>query len=76
MKLLIRAERSERRSAAVEEEMMEMARTHAREVAALKLQLAEKEAQLMGGAQGIVAATWEGSIREWERGEGRDEGAI
>lgn len=55
---------------------MEMARTHAREVAALKLQLAEKEAQLMGGAQGIVAATWEGSVREWERGEGRDEGAI
>ena len=32
VKLLIRAEKSERRSAAVEEEMMEMTRLHAREV--------------------------------------------
>jgi len=49
VKLLMRAEKSERRAAAVEEEMTEMARRSAREIAALKLKLAEKEAQLMGG---------------------------
>ena len=38
-----------RRAAAVEEEMTEMARENAREIAALKLKLAEKDAQLMGG---------------------------
>ena len=49
VKLLMRAERGERRAAAVEEEMTEMARRSAREIANLKLRLAEKEAQLMGG---------------------------
>ena len=49
VKLLMRAERAERRAAAVEEEMTEMARKNAREIAALKLRVAEKEAQLMGG---------------------------
>ena len=48
VKLLMRAERGERRAAAVEEEMTEMARRSAREIANLKLRLAEKEAQLMG----------------------------
>ena len=39
----MRAERAERRAAAMEEEMTEMARANARELAALKLRIAEKE---------------------------------
>ncbi|KAL1525783.1 hypothetical protein AB1Y20_020625 [Prymnesium parvum] len=49
VRLLVRTEKSERRAAALEEEMMEMSRLHAREVASLKLKIAEKDAQLMGG---------------------------
>ena len=49
VKLLMRAERAERRASAIEEEMTEAARQNAREIANLKLKLAEKEAQLMGG---------------------------
>jgi len=49
IKLLMRAERSERRAAAVEEEMTEMARQNAREIAALKLKISEKDAQIAGG---------------------------
>lgn len=49
VKLLMRAERAERRAAAVEEEMTEMARQNAREIAALKLKLSEKDAQIAGG---------------------------
>ena len=47
--MLLRCERAERRAAAVEEEMTEMARQSAREIAGLKVKLAEKDAQLMGG---------------------------
>merc|ERR1719453_744939 len=49
VKLLMRAEKSERRAASLEEELQEVARTSAREVAVLKLKIAEKEAQLAGG---------------------------
>lgn len=49
VRLVMRAEQAERRAGATEAEMAESARTHAREVAQLKLRLAEKEAQLMGG---------------------------
>jgi len=45
----MRAERAERRSAAVEEEMTDMARQNAREIASLKLRISEKDAQLAGG---------------------------
>lgn len=49
VKLLMRAERAERRAAAVEEEMTDMARQNAREIASLKLKLSERDAQLAGG---------------------------
>ena len=45
VKLLMRAERAERRASAIEEEMTEAARQNAREIANLKLKLAEKEAR-------------------------------
>jgi len=48
-KLLMRAEKAERRAASLEEEMTEMARVNGRETAALKMKLAESEAQAMGG---------------------------
>ena len=48
-KLLMRAEKSERRAAALEEEMTEMARANGREVAALKMKVAEAEAGASGG---------------------------
>jgi len=48
-KLLMRAEKSERRAAALEEEMTEMARSHGREMAALKMKIAEAEAGASGG---------------------------
>ena len=53
VKLLLRCERAERRAAAVEEEMVEMARQNAREIATLKVRLAEKDAQLLGGFGGM-----------------------
>lgn len=49
VKLLMRAEKAERRAAALEEEMQEMARTNGREVAMLKMKLAEAQAQAKGG---------------------------
>jgi len=48
-KLLMRAEKAERRAAALEEEMTEMARANGRESATLKMKLAEADAQLKGG---------------------------
>ena len=48
-KLLMRAEKSERRAAALEEEMTEMARNHGKEVAGLKMKVAEAEAGANGG---------------------------
>lgn len=49
VKLLMRAEKAERRMAALEEEMQEMARANGREVAGLKMRLAEAQAQSKGG---------------------------
>lgn len=48
-KLLFKAQKAERRAAALEEEMQEMARANGREVAALKMKLAEAEARAQGG---------------------------
>ncbi|KOO20889.1 hypothetical protein Ctob_000922 [Chrysochromulina tobinii] len=48
-RLLMRAEKSERRAAALEEEMTDMARSHGREIAALKMKVAEAEAAAKGG---------------------------
>jgi len=47
-RLLMRAEKSERRAAALEEEMTDMARSHGREIAALKMKVAEAEAAAKG----------------------------
>ena len=49
VRMTMRAENAERRVAALEEELTQMARKHGKEVAALKLKMAEKDAQLMGG---------------------------
>ena len=49
VRMTMRAENSERRAAALQEELTQMARAHAKEVANLKIKLHEKEAQLMGG---------------------------
>jgi hypothetical protein len=49
VKLLMRAEKAERRMAALEEEMQEMARANGREVAMLKMKLAEAQAASKGG---------------------------
>mmetsp|Transcript_12986 Transcript_12986/g.39145 ORF Transcript_12986/g.39145 Transcript_12986/m.39145 type:complete len:129 (-) Transcript_12986:25-411(-) len=49
VKLVMRAEQAERRATATEAELADNARRYAREIAALKLKLAEKEAELMGG---------------------------
>ena len=48
-RLLMRAEKSERRAAALEEEMTDMARSQGREIAALKMKVAEAEAAAKGG---------------------------
>ena len=64
VKLLMRAERAERRSAAIEEEMTEMARSNAREIAALKVKLAERDSQLAGatGLGGSLGGSIGGSM--------------
>ena len=49
VKLLMRAEKAERRAAALEDEMQEMARQNGREVAKLKMKLAESDAMGKGG---------------------------
>jgi hypothetical protein len=47
VRLQLRAERAERRADAVENEMTELARESAKELAALKLRLSEKDAKLL-----------------------------
>lgn len=49
VKLLMRAEQAERRATATEAEMAEAARMYAREIAGLKVRLAEHEAEALGG---------------------------
>jgi len=49
VKLVMRTEQAERRATATEAEMAENARKYAREIAALKVRLAEKEAESLGG---------------------------
>lgn len=49
VKLLMRAEKAERRAAALQQAMEEGTREHAKEVAALRMRLAEAEARSAGG---------------------------
>ena len=49
IRLQLRAERAERRAEAVEQEMTDLARESAQEIASLKLKLSEREAKLLSG---------------------------
>ncbi|KAG8458463.1 hypothetical protein KFE25_004341 [Diacronema lutheri] len=62
VKLVMRAEQAERRATATEAEMADAARSYAREIAGLKVRLAEKEAELLGGfGAPHNAGNWHGS---------------